>query len=144
MAEGVARVMGARPGGEGPAGKALSCTDGSGGADVTLVSVVGADGAGKALVAGCEEAGVKAQATVEMGGSSRDEAGTASYVAMLGGEAVAGVVVRMYVALLLRENWSSPGKNTLFYPCPRAPCFRRPFPVLLRKAMAIWWQRWRI
>lgn len=86
VAEGIARVLGGRLGGTGEAGASRSCTDSSGGADVTLVSVVGQDDAGKALVAGCEEAGVKAAATVEVGGSGRDQPGTASYVAMLGGE----------------------------------------------------------
>ncbi|CAM9281049.1 unnamed protein product, partial [Sphacelaria rigidula] len=50
-------------------------------AEVTLVSVVGADETGKALVAHCEDAGVKARATDE-----ESLPGTASYVAMLDGD----------------------------------------------------------
>lgn len=80
----------------------MSRGDGCDGADVTLVSAVGADSAGKALVDGCQEAGVNAEMTVEVGypgdldddsGSGRDQAGTASYVAMLGcdGDLVAAV-----------------------------------------------------
>ena len=86
VAEAVARVLGARLGGTGAAGESHGYIDG--GVDVTLVSVVGADDAGKALVASCREAGVKAEATVEVGGSGGDQAGTASYVAMLGGETI--------------------------------------------------------
>lgn len=86
IAEGLARVLLSR-------GETLAA-DGNGGGDcgaeITLVSAVGADDAGKALVAGCEQAGVSAQATVEVGlGAQRDgggAAGTASYVAMLGGD----------------------------------------------------------
>lgn len=77
-------------------------------AEVTLVSVVGADETGKALVAHCKDAGVKARATVEIRRSAtkpdvvhslrrgldrsneeKDEEslpGTASYVAMLDGD----------------------------------------------------------
>lgn len=101
VAEGVARVLRARLGGMGAAGGSLSGVDSGGGADVTLVSVVGADDAGKALVAGCEEAGVMAEATVEVGGSGRDQAGTASYVAMLDGETVVAVVAGGVVADVL-------------------------------------------
>lgn len=90
VAEGVARVLDARR-----SERALSDDQLRTGVDrtsVTLVSTVGADDAGKALVASCEDFGVNAAATVEMGypGQARagggDEAGTASYVAVLGGD----------------------------------------------------------
>ncbi|CAM9666376.1 unnamed protein product [Ectocarpus sp. 6 AP-2014] len=91
VAEGVARVLLARRG-DNVAMGIDSSSDGSG-AVVTLASVVGADEPGKGLVAGCEEAGVNAEATVEVGCSSgagndggSDNAGTASYVAVLGGD----------------------------------------------------------
>lgn len=96
VAEGVARVLLARRGDKVAAGIGSSNnTDLSGsGAVVTLASVVGADDAGKGLVAGCEEVGVNAEATVEVGcssgavhdGGGGDKAGTASYVAVLGGD----------------------------------------------------------
>lgn len=127
VAEGVARVLGARLGGTG-------CADSSGGANVTLVSVVGADDAGKALVAGCEEAGVKAEATVEVGGTGRDQAGTASYVAVLGGETV--VVWRLPASSMLEAlTWKTRAVVTPF------PALLFPVLVLLRKATAIWWRR---
>lgn len=97
VAEGVARVLRVRQSGTSTASdESLSCTDSSG-AVVTLVSVVGADDAGKALVAGCEEAGVQAEATVEVGGSDGNQAGTASYVAVLDGETVQVVVSSVVV-----------------------------------------------
>ena len=66
---------------------------GSGVAGVTLVAAVGDDLVGRALVAGCEDVGVSAEATVEVvsgaGPGSRADGsdtipGTASYVAILG------------------------------------------------------------
>lgn len=71
--------------------------------EIALISAVGADDAGRALVVACEEAGVSARATVQVGaGASREghngeedlaSARTASYVAMLDddGELVAAV-----------------------------------------------------
>lgn len=62
------------------------------GAEITLVAAVGADDAGRALVNACEEAGVCARDTVEVGSEGDHnrltvtEAGTASYVAVLGGD----------------------------------------------------------
>lgn len=112
VAEGIARVLLARqrssaralseatPSSSTNMGDGEDCSDR---ADVTLVSAVGADSAGKALVNGCHEAGVNAESTVEVGypsdkdgnsdSSGRDQAGTASYVAMLGcdGDLVAAV-----------------------------------------------------
>lgn len=111
VAEGIARVLLARQRSSAqalPEAKPSSSiirdgNGGSDGADVTLVSAVGADSAGKALVNGCHEAGVNAKSTVEVGypsdmdgksgSSGRNQAGTASYVAMLGcdGDLVAAV-----------------------------------------------------
>lgn len=69
------------------------------GAEISLIAAVGADDAGRALVAGCEEVGINARGTVEVrpdgaqtkrgsrdGGGAVDCAGTASYVAVLGGD----------------------------------------------------------
>ena len=106
VAEGIARAFPTRRGGsatsdESPTGSAThgSGADGVSGVDVTLVSVVGADDAGKALVAGCEEAGVRAEATVKVGGG-RDQAGTASYVAMLDGE-IEVVIISRFVGVVV-------------------------------------------
>lgn len=106
VAEGVARVllvrqslMGATDCDSGGSSSDSSSGNGSGGgggsgvADVTLVAAVGEDDVGRALVAGCEDVGVSAQATVEVvsgtgqGGrvvGSELCPGTASYVAILG------------------------------------------------------------
>lgn len=84
VAEGLARLLllssSARPDGSDKA------------AEITLVAAVGADDAGRALVNACEEAGVCARDTVEVGSEghrhalAETEAGTASYVAVLGGD----------------------------------------------------------
>lgn len=62
------------------------------------MSVVGADDAGRALVAGCKEVGVTARAMINVGGKKLIDGGggdyrTASYVGVLGGngELVAAV-----------------------------------------------------
>lgn len=107
VAEGVARVLGVTgrqiaDEDDRDSSGSISSTDR---ASVTLVSAVGADDAGKALVASCEEGGVDATETVEVGGhpgqargggddgGGGQGAGTASYVAMLGddGDLVAAV-----------------------------------------------------
>lgn len=137
VAEGVARVLRARLGGTGAAGESRSCTDGSGGADVTLVSVVGADDAGKALVASCEEAGVKAEATVEVGGTGRDQAGTASYVAMLGGETVVCGAVVASSGIAVAGGLDSEGKAV----CDPCPALLLSVLARLRKVTATWWRR---
>lgn len=85
VAEGLARVLLARGETLAAGGNDSSDCD----AEITLVSAVGADDAGRALVAGCEQVGVSAQVTVQVGlDAERDEGGpgTASYVAMLGGD----------------------------------------------------------
>lgn len=91
VAEGVARVLLSRRSDKVAAG--VGSSGNGSGAVVTLASVVGADEAGKGLVAGCEGAGVNAEATVEVGcssgagdGGGSDKARTASYVAVLGGD----------------------------------------------------------
>lgn len=104
VAEGIARVLLGRQGlmgatdcdGGSSSSGSSSGSDGGGGngvADVTLVAAVGADDVGRALVAGCEDVGVSAEATVEVvsgtgqggrAGGSEVNAGTASYVAILG------------------------------------------------------------
>lgn len=82
--------------------------------EITLVSAVGADDAGRALVAGCEQVGVSAQATVEVGLDAERGGGgpgTASYVAMLGGdgELVAAVadmrVLETMTAVRTQGRW---------------------------------------
>lgn len=108
VAEGVARVllvrqnlMGATDCDGGGAGGSSDSSSGNGGgggggsgvADVTLVAAVGEDDVGRALVAGCEDVGVSAEATVEVVSAtgqgnravgSELSPGTASYVAILG------------------------------------------------------------
>lgn len=108
VAEGVARVLLGRQrlmdrgsGGNGSSGSSGGSVgssgrggdSGNGVAGVTLVAAVGADDVGRALVAGCEDVGVNAEATVEVvsgtgrgGGEDGGELnpGTASYVAILG------------------------------------------------------------
>lgn len=137
VAEGVARVLLGRPslndrgggGGSGSSGNSRGSvgSNGSGGgsgsgvADVTLVAAVGADDVGRALIAGCEDAGVNAEATVEVvsgtgrgGGTDGGELnpGTASYVAILGDDgdlvtAVADmrVMERMTAVSLVSSLW---------------------------------------
>ncbi|CAM9767900.1 unnamed protein product, partial [Hapterophycus canaliculatus] len=94
VAEGIARLL--RAGGSDS--EVPNSRDSSGSstdrASVALVSAVGADDAGGALVASCEECGVNAAETVEVGdagqtqvdGRDGDGVGTASYVAVLGGD----------------------------------------------------------
>ena len=102
VAEGVARVLRGRQGlmgaadcgsGSSNGGSESGGGGGSGVADVTLVAAVGGDDVGRALIAGCEDVGVSAEATVEVvsgtGQGSRASGseinpGTASYVAILG------------------------------------------------------------
>lgn len=114
VAEGLARVLPKRwPSGE----MEIGDESGSSSAEISLVSAVGDDDAGKSLVAGCEEVGVRAQATVEMGpdggdnggrDACRDKPGTASYVAMLDGdgELVAAVAdMRVLEAMTAVRAW---------------------------------------
>lgn len=134
VAEGIARAFLARRSRSASADESGGCARGSGaaddvaGVDVTLVSVVGEDDAGKALVAGCEDAGIRAEGTVEVGGGGgRDQAGTASYVAMLDGErpcrcfvgrwlSVAMVVVVVFTLEVVYLT-SHPSLPRLFWSC---------------------------
>lgn len=92
------------------------------------MSVVGADEAGKALVAACEDAGVKVCETVEMGGANceemvgspsggddaRDEVEdsllrTASYMAVLGGD---GELVAAVADMRVLDNMTPVSEQT--------------------------------
>ena len=84
--------------------------DGMGG-DITLVSAVGADDAGRALVAACEKAGVSALGTVEVAppADEDDRVGTASYVAVLGGD---GDLVAAVADMRVMDRMTGVSKRT--------------------------------